>query len=59
MVALDDVVQRQTQNVLIKMPRLFCVARTVSAVVQLLNGHGRWQVGLPWTHGMGCGHVVS
>jgi len=28
-------------------------------VVELLDGHGRWQGGLPWSHGMGCGHGVS
>ena len=59
MVTLDDVVERQTQNIFIKMPRLFSVACAVSAVVQLLNGHGRWQGGWPRVHGMGCGHVVS
>jgi hypothetical protein len=59
MVTLDDVVERQTQNILVKMPRFFCVARAVSAVVQLLNRHGRWQSGLPRVHGMGCGHGVS
>ena len=45
MIALDDVVQRQTQNVLIKVASFFRVFGPVGIVVQLLNGGWGRQVG--------------
>ena len=38
MIALDDVVQRQAQNILVKMPRLFGVFGAVGVVVQPEDG---------------------
>ncbi len=44
-VALDDVVERQAEDVFVEMPRFFRVACAVGVVVQLLHGGGRGQGG--------------
>ena len=55
-VALDDVVQRQTQDVFVEVPGFFGVAGLVGVVVQLLHGSGRGQVREVFQNG---GHGVS
>jgi hypothetical protein len=42
MIALNDVVQRQTQNVFIKMSRLFCIPGAISVMMQLLYVSRLW-----------------
>ncbi|MCY1556575.1 hypothetical protein D9M68_933350 [compost metagenome] len=44
-VALDDVVERQTQDVFVEAARFFGVARAVGVVVKLLDGGRRGQGG--------------
>ena len=49
-VALDNVVQRQTEDVFIKMPGFLGIARAVGVVVQLLDGRRGRQTGC-WNPG--------
>ena len=59
MVTLDDVVQRQTQNIFVKMTRFFCVFCAVGVMVQLLDGRRCGQWGPVGGHGGDCLHGVS
>ena len=42
-VALDDVIERQAQDVFVEMPRLLGIPGALGVVVQLLDGRGRGQ----------------
>src|SRR5690606_28826679 len=56
-VALDDVIERQAQNVFVEMPRLLGIARLVGVVVQLLNGSRGGQGGGGGPGGSGHGEA--
>ena len=57
-VALDDVVQRQAQDVFVEMARFLRIPGFVGVVVQLLNGGWRRQCGCG-RRGLGGGHGAS
>jgi len=56
-VALDDVIERQAQDVLVEVAGLLGIAGLVGVVVQLLHGGGRWQCGQVGTGA--CVHRMS